>query len=684
MFKYYTGDAPTAPALLLPCRSRAAQNDLVVAGRSRHVSPPVRAFIIASAAAAVGVATLLGTRAAWYPTLVAAVLTALLSSRAPAIVPPVIISCFYVMPVASFGLTGRWHFSALTPVLALLLASLAVAIPRTATLPNPWRAALACWALVVAVSWPIIALREIDFWWPLLWSFRIPTAAGGFPPPAVVGWTAHVAASQLLGLLWFEYLWALHPGAGAAFIRRVVVTLGAVALGASLLAVYQGFVDLEFLSSSVWPSLRRAAGALMDANASGMLAAMWLTGFMALAASAPSGVVRGVSVFGAAAAALATWCSGSRSALAAATIGVGVMLIGSLGSVRRPRRMLSAGVAAFAVAALVLMLVVGGLLPPQSTSPLARIVASVPGGPTEIARWLWTREGYGTAAVQMIRDFPVAGVGIGTFHSIGVDYSRTVGGVALPPDNAQNWYRHQMAELGTLGSLGWLAFIGLFTIAVIRPGSSVAAPMPANALRGSLAALAFASLVGMPGQHPAIILTFWTFAFWLLQLIDPAMVVRGLSLVRIPTTLKGRTTSLLVVAIVGVHAAATVYSSRHDLRVPYRAARFDFDYEYGFIRQEGSDELWVRDHAVAVPRAATNALQLTLRSDAASDRSPVGTVIRIDGTRVVRRTLRGSESVTEVVSVPGGGRRFVLEVHVTPASDAEPRPRVAVRWEFVR
>ena len=147
---------------------------------------------------------------------------------------------------------------------------------------------------------------------------------------------------------------------------------------------------------------------------------------------------------------------------------------------------------------------------------------------------------------------------------------------------------------------------------------------------------------------------------------------------------KGRTTSLLVIAIVGVHAAATIYSSRHDLRVPYRAARFDFDYEYGFTRQEGSRDLWVRDHAVVVPRAATSTLRLTLQSDAASERSPVGTVIRIDGRRVVRRTVRGSEPVTEVVLVSGGGRRFVLDVEVTPADDAEPRPRVAVRWEFVR
>jgi hypothetical protein len=652
-----------------------------VAGRQRRLSPLVRALIIASAVVAVGLATLLGTRAAWSPTLVAAAFAAFLSWRAPAIVAPVVVGCLYLTPVASFGLTGRWHFSALTPVLALLIASLAAAIPRTATLPIPWRFPLACWASIVALSWPIVALREIDFSWPLLWNLRVPTAAGGFPPPAVVGWTAHVAASQLAGLLWFEYLWAVHPGAGATFIGRVVVPLGTTALAASLLAVHQGFVDLEFLSSSVWPYLRRAAGALMDANSSGMLAATWLTGFIALAASTGRRGVRALGIVGAVAAALATWCSGSRSAFLAAAIGLAVTSIGSARILRGRRQAVLAALAAVAVAVVILTF-------SQSTSPLARIVASGEGTPIATARSLWNRDGYGPAAVHMIREYPIAGVGLGTYHSLVVDYSKSFGGI-VPPDNAQNWYRHQLAELGVVGSVGWMAFVGLFVVATMRARAAPEHQLSANALRGALGGLAIASLVGMPAQHPAIILTFWTFAFWLIQMVDvETTLTASAKATAVPRSFmrrrKGRATTFIVGGIVAVHVATTLYSSRHDLRVPFRAARFDFDYEYGFIRQEGSRDLWVQDRAVVVPRAGTSALQLTLQSDAASERSPVGTVIRIDGNRAVRRTLRGSEPVTEVVSVPGGGRRFVLDVEVTAASGAEPRPRVAIQWEFVR
>jgi O-antigen ligase len=654
------------------------------------LSPLVRALIIASAAAAVGLATVLGPRAAWYPTLIAAALAALLSWRAPAIVPPVIVSCLFLMPVASFGLKWRWHFSDLTPALGLLVASLAVAIPRTATVSNPWRAVLACWALVVAVSWPIVALREIDFSWPLLWTFRVPTAAGGFPPPAVVGWTAHVAASQLVGLLWFEYLWAVHPGAGAVFKNRVAAVLGITALAASALSVYQGFVDLEFLSSSVWPYLRRSAGALMDANSSGMLAAMWLTGFIALAASSERRGVRALRIVGAVAAALATWCSGSRSAFLAAAIGIGVTFIGSVQIVRYRRRAVLTALAVLAVAILILTF-------SQSTSPLARIVATGEGSPIATARSLWNRHGYGPAAVHMIREFPVAGVGLGTYHSLVADYSKAFVGIALPPDNAQNWYRHQLAELGIIGSAGWIAFVGLFVVAAFRARAAPEHQLAANALRGSLAGLAIASLVGMPGQHPAIVLTFWTFAFWLLQVVGVETTVKG----RTTTTLtasakatavrrsfmrrrKGRTTSIIVGAIVALHAATTLYTSRHALRVPFRAARFDFDYSYGFVREEGSPHAWVQDRAVAVPRATTRSMRLILWSESGNEARPVSTEISIDGRRVIRRTLRGDQRLAEVVSVPGDNRRFVLDVEVSSPANVKPRPRLATQWEFLR
>jgi len=670
------------------------------------LSDVVRAIVILSAAAAVWLGAVLGPTTLRIPTIAAAAAAALASWRWPGVVSPIAGASLYLVPVIALGLTGRSHFSAMNPVLAVLLASLAAA-PRAPVVPHPWRAALVCWALVVAVSWPIVALREVDFSRDLLWNFRVPTAAGGFPPPAVVGWIAHTAASQLIGLLWLEQLWATHTVLRPAFIRHVVAPLAVAALCASLLAAYQGYVDIEFLSTSVWPYLRRAGGSLMDANASGMLTAMWITGFVALAASARGRPLQLVGGAGAVAAGLATWCSGSRTALLSAVIGIAMTLLPfglrpqasgllKLRAIAARRRVLVPALAVVVITTVVLAVLARGALRPQSTSPIARVVASVPGGPADIARWLWNRDGYGSSAVRMIREFPISGIGLGTFHSLVADYSRLVVGHALPPDNAQNWYRHLMAELGIVGSAGWIAFVWLFAAATLRLRPEGESPVAAAALRGSLAGLAAASLLGMPAQHPAIILTFWTFAFWLLDL-------QRVTASSSPTP---RTVWLLVGAVVAIHIAGTLYFSRHDLRVPFRAARFDFDYSYGFAREEGARYIWVQDHAVIVLRtpavapsavegpapskvegpapSAVEGLQLTLWSDTASERSPVGAVIRIDGRRAVRRTLRGSESVTEVVSVPDDDGRFVMDVYVSPASDAVPGARVALRWEFVR
>ena len=60
------------------------------------------------------------------------------------------------------------------------------------------------------------------------------------------------------------------------FEQTIVRPLFAAALAGALLAIYQGFVDLKFLSLGPWADLRRAGGALTDANASGALMALWV------------------------------------------------------------------------------------------------------------------------------------------------------------------------------------------------------------------------------------------------------------------------------------------------------------------------------------------------------------------------------------------------------------------------
>ena len=105
---------------------------------------------------------------------------------------------------------------------------------------------------------------------------------------------------------------------------------------------------------------------------------------------------------------------------------------------------------------------------------------------------LWNRNGYGAAATYLIERFPLAGIGIGGFHLFGPPLT-PIG--VLPPDNAQNWLRHQVVEMGILGSLGWVLFAGVFGIFVVRPWRGVEARV--NHLRGIVLAFAAISLFGL-------------------------------------------------------------------------------------------------------------------------------------------------------------------------------------------
>ena len=122
-----------------------------------------------------------------------------------------------------------------------------------------------------------------------------------------------------------------------------------------------------------------------------------------------------------------------------------------------------------------------------------------------VATTLWDRDGYGPSAFRMIQAYPWTGVGVGMFHSLASSFE---GHLRLPPDNAQHSLRHQVAKLGLLGSAPWLlwfVFVAAFVLTVPRgelPGTLT--------LRGMLIGFGVISLVSMPGQNPAVVVTFWT------------------------------------------------------------------------------------------------------------------------------------------------------------------------------
>ena len=119
----------------------------------------------------------------------------------------------------------------------------------------------------MAITWPIIVLREADF----LWS-RVD--ANG------VWWTAIVAATIILGVLWFDALFAEFSETdfpAATFERTVALPMAAGwALSRSVVAIYQLFGDVTFLNRGLWGYMQRARGTFNDANPFGVLSAIWV------------------------------------------------------------------------------------------------------------------------------------------------------------------------------------------------------------------------------------------------------------------------------------------------------------------------------------------------------------------------------------------------------------------------
>jgi hypothetical protein len=468
--------------------------------------------------------------------------------------------------------------------------------------------------------------------------------------------------TQLLGLLWFDWLWGRF--ARETTVPRPFHALWIGVTVASLVAVYQGWVDLTFLSTAFWANERRAAGTLLDANGYGMLAALaapvaawWLRSRppLALAVFAVNGI--------------GLWMSGSRTALVGAVAGVlglaaALVLARRRGSFDRPlgRRVAPAIVA--------VVIVVGALvLAAGAVGPLRRI-AEVPLSRAGLAD-LWSRGGYGTIAVQMLRETPWTGVGPGLYHVIAPDYWRVSRQMTLAFDNAQNWWRHQASELGALGALPVLAWSALLAAGVLT-ASARAGRHDAWLPRALLAGIGVASLVGMPTQSPIVLLWFFALVAWWGAASTGALAEGRVT----PGAARGLAIALL--ALIALHAAGTAVLARGWLSVPERAKRAHRDYIVGAYDLEplagATSFRWTSGDARFLFAAKTRWLLLRLwvqHPDAAS--SPVQVTVTTPCGVVVDEALASAAPLNVGLELPEG--THVLEATVRASRTWQPSPR---------
>jgi hypothetical protein len=665
-------------------------------------------IVLLSVATAILLEAFLAARA-WpnqLPLTIAAFFVAAVSSLALADLSAALVLFFiFLMPALLLVLHGDYSVYYGTIWLAALLGAIVPAsVRRGWTFPARWKAPLVLWALTIAFTWPVVAMREFDFKPPLLlnahhlnrWEIEALR-------PISIMWICDVASTLGMGLLWFDWLCCVFADDEPRFRRRLLPVLAASWSITTVVGLYQFFGDMLFLNFGLFGALKRASGTMRDANPFGIVAALGGPWLVAAAALTRSRLFQVLAVCGLVVSWIALWASGARSALALAVIAFVSMVYGTWTTLVKNRysRRTQIGLAAVAVLAIAVVSATPFLLRDER-GPIARMRDTL--AESSVSGFLQTlsdRNGYGLVAMDMIHQFPFFGVGVGSFNLLVRDHYYLMTGVrTLFPDNAQNWYRHQLAELGLVGSVGWMVWVVSFGWFVL----STTAPSPrkfsTTVVRGLLAGISLISLVGMPTLNVAMAITFWTLAFWCVGLSEvPTAALPSESVNRNEGLLarhSNKWTWLVVWSIVAASIGGTAYTARHRLRIAQLAVDVGFPYHYGFSEPERVDlanpsTVWASRHAVAVLIPPTRWVKLTLSVDSLNiAKGPVDVEMWCAGQLVVATKVGGVQPVTHYVHLSEGAMRLLVETRVgrsvRPADFGMKDTRelgLLIGWEFV-
>jgi O-antigen ligase len=458
--------------------------------------------------------------------------------------------------------------------------------------------------------------------------------------------------------------------------RVVLVPLAISAAIASAAGVYQRYVDLNWLVVGDWPSLGRAAGLMLDANSFGTAAAIWAPLCIALVWR-----LRRPFWLGLAFAALllaGMWASGSRTALLTAAVGFTAVGVALFHRVRAWQARIAPVALLLTAAGLILFV---ALRSDDRSNPLTRALETLPraetGGVASFTDALWNRAGYGVAAARAISEHPWTGLGVGAFNQLSTDYYFLSSGRLIPPDNAQNWWRHQIAELGVLGAAPSIVLSLLIVLLIWRRQASGDHRDAATVVRGVLVGLGLASLLGLSTQHPALWLTFATLLYWLGALVDPSPAATRPVWVARAGWAVAWTIALLV-------AAGQWRSATGDLRVAARAVRVGFPYAYGFSAPEPDAALgpvrWTGRHAVGVVRAEHAYFVLTVSPHPQAVETPARVRVWRGAQVVADVVANGPETITRIIRVPDGARFLMVETDISQTSGDGRGLKVASRW----
>lgn len=629
-----------------------------------------RGVIIASTVAAALVEAFLANSYSpqiFWTALAAFVLMLVAGERLRSVSLPIVMASLYVMPAiflltlgpqaGGYGLDVIW----ILPLLGLILSG------RGAlqwSLPARWQWPLVTWAMIVAIAWPIVFLREADFALWILPLQRVSNTSVGMSPWEVGQNVAYFAVGHALGILFIDALFRWYANDRARFRRDVLTSMSIAAAVASIVAVYQGFVDLSFLNTGFWAYMIRASGTLADPNKLGAVVGFWTIGSLVLARRLSKPWPMRLAVVAIVLGVAAEWLSGSRTGLAAFGVSVMFALFEAIRSWRAAsvpldlRRVAMAGAGAIVLAiALVIVLQNASTHTIVARGTLGYLPFIGDRGIFNSANeLLWERFGYGPAAIEMIEEHPIEGVGVGTFHALSYDFGK-LRGYNLAPDNAQNWFRHNFAEFGLLGGfpmLWWCIVLAGLMLSPPREDRLIF-----GMLRGVLIGFGVASTFGMPAQSIAIVITFWVFVFWLWSEARPTVDAA-------PPAISKNEWLIAAAVLVAIQVGTTAVTAFGDLRPHNRAQRFDWFYRYGFlVTADGADlepdpggnpigRRWTMKDSLAVIPVKGKVLKFVGWIDHPdADLKPVHIRVWADSMLVYEGLLRRTPLMLDIPATPG-------------------------------
>lgn len=562
----------------------------------------------------------------------------------------------------------------------LLGGSMATGNLKAWSFPPRWKWPLAYWALAVALVWPALVAREADFTWALMSEYHVGNSFFGGSPPVIAVWITQISLLHMLGLLWLDSACLAFPLSSATeslsrFSRDVLWPLVVSLVLGSCVAIYQGVVDLTWLSGHQYSILGRATASLDDGNAFGAAAGLWIGGLLALAACTSRRWVQVTAILAAGLVGAGLWQTGSRMAFFAAL----VCLAFAAASLVERRKVPVRDLLVLGLPALALIGTMAYFAERNATNnPLHRSLEALPGwSVSEWREWasfqLWNRYGpFGTVSMNMVRDFPLSGVGVGNFNHIFPDESFALTGFRAHQDNAQSWYRHQLAELGLVGSLGWLIWLPMFVSTLWRTRGDVDRRFAAKMVKGALVAIGLISTVSMPTQALPVALTVWVLVYWYLLLSPSAVAdISRPFFAKRPSVSQAAAWGLALVFV-----GATLWSGWRSLRPPQRAIKADWTYQLGMMNPEPPTDgtqpdgpppfKWTAKHAVEVLPVSGKWLKLTVGGgppDIALH--PIRLEIKRSGRWIIGVTRQDLASQTFYVRAPEGAKRMMLEFDVS-------------------